>query len=143
MVQMSFSFSLLTEMTEQYFSELLQILWYYYYISKSSYWFERKEILKNGVTFHECNEGRPKKKKTNEIASYTSFLDKIKTSSSEANNYEKNLHHTRDITPKRVTSGGVLFPKLSACATQLRKNVAAVANRRRHSVRLTGQGMDA
>ena len=46
-----------------------------------------------------------------------------------------NLHYTRAITPKRVTSGGAhLRGLISAWATQLQRNIPAVASRWRHCV---------
>ena len=44
---------------------------------------------------------------------------------------KSNLHYTRGITPKRVTSGGAHLRGL-APGLQLRRNVAAVASRWRH-----------
>ena len=61
------------------------------------------------------------------------FLKKIKSKS--------NLHYTRRITPKCDELRGP-SPRLSAWATQLRRNVAAVASRWRHCVDLTGPGIE-
>ena len=49
----------------------------------------------------------------------------------------QNLHYTRVITPKRVTSGKGPSPRHSAWAAHLPRNVAAVASCWRHCVRLT------
>ena len=48
------------------------------------------------------------------------------------------------ITPKRVTTNELRgpFPRLSAWATPLRKNVATVASRWRHCADLTGPGIE-
>ena len=45
--------------------------------------------------------------------------------------WQSNLHYTRGIMPKRVTSGGIHLhcPWLNAWATQLRRNIAAVGSR--------------
>ena len=53
-----------------------------------------------------------------------------------------NLYYTRGITAKRVTSGGA-HRGIRSCAwaTQLRRNVAAVASRWRHCADLTGLGI--
>ena len=48
-----------------------------------------------------------------------------------------NLYRTRGSASKRATSGGS-SPRLSAKATQLRKNVAAVARHCRHCADFTG-----
>ena len=50
---------------------------------------------------------------------------------------KSNLHYTRRITPKRGPS-----PRLSAWATQLRRNAATVASRWRHCADLTGPGIE-
>ena len=55
---------------------------------------------------------------------------------------KSNLHFTRGITPKRVTELRGPSPRLSAWATQLRRNVAAVASRWRHCADLTGPGIE-
>ena len=54
--------------------------------------------------------------------------------------FKSNLHYTRRITPKRVTSGGAQLR--GSWATQLRRNVTAVASRWRHCADLTGPGIE-
>ena len=56
-------------------------------------------------------------------------------------NQKSNLHYTRGITPKRVTSGGAHLRGL-APGLQLRRNVTAVASRWRHCADLTGPGIE-
>ena len=58
---------------------------------------------------------------------------------------KSNFHVTRRIKPKRVTSGRVHFRGLAPedwWATQLQRNIAAVASRWRHYANLTGLGME-
>ena len=55
------------------------------------------------------------------------FLTKVEDQKSKSNFY-----YTRGIKPKRVTSGEILLRGLSAWATQLRRNVTAVASRWQH-----------
>ena len=65
------------------------------------------------------------------------YLQLLQTSKNKSN-----LHYTRRTTPKCATSLGGPSPRLSAWATQLRRNVATVASRWRHCVDLTGPGME-
>ena len=55
---------------------------------------------------------------------------------------KSNLHYTLDIMPKYVTRGGAPSQRLSTWAVQLRRNVAGVASRWRHSVRFEGPGAE-
>ena len=50
------------------------------------------------------------------------------------------LRYTRDITAKRVNEWRVPSPRFNAYATQLRRNVAAVARHWRHRVRFNRPG---
>ena len=56
--------------------------------------------------------------------------------------FKSNLHYTRIITPKRVTNDGIhLRDSVPAWATQLRRNVAAGANRWRNCIRFDRPGI--
>ena len=63
---------------------------------------------------------------------------------STSKSYQINLHYSRVITSKCITNGGAhlcgLAPRLHS--TQLRRNVAAVANRWRHCADLTDPGIE-
>ena len=55
---------------------------------------------------------------------------------------KSNFRYTRGITPKRFTGNELRgpSPQLSACATQLRRNVAGIVSRWQHRVRFDRPG---
>ena len=55
---------------------------------------------------------------------------------------KSNLHYTRGITPKRVTSGGARLRALAPEQHSFRRNVTAMASRWRHCADLTGPGIE-
>ena len=69
------------------------------------------------------------------------LLNELRVTFDPKNTFRKsksNLYYTRDITPKRVASGGVHLPSL---VPGQHRNVAVVATRWRHSVRFDQPGI--
>ena len=89
----------------------------------------------------QTNETTPKRNRLSKkvVNRYTTAMPSESTLHTTS---KSNLHYTRRITPKRVTSSGAHVRGLAPGLAQLRRNVAAVASRWQYCADLTGPGFE-